>query len=161
MDKKVLQEMLSEVVKDCKQHEEKFKNTKRFKAELFNDSDVFLEHVIEDANNHRSVNQKLFMKLVSGDGYIYPPKLLASELKSHILRVENLSNFFALMMVLLGLGLSLGLSGGYKVALAAFIFGVLGTVKWNVDQHLTRKKILVNHLEVFPESPKAKSNSNE
>ena len=145
--------MLNEVVSDCKKHEEKFKNLKRFKAELFDDSNVFIEHVIEDAENHRDINQRLFLQLAGKDGYIYPPKLLCSELKSHIIRVESLSNFFALMMVLFSLGLSLGLTWEFKFGIAIFIFAILGTVKWNVDQHLTRKKILVNHLEAFPESP--------
>ncbi len=138
-------------------YEERYKSFGRFWAEITNDKEKFMSYLLDDIEHTRQMNKEIFHHLIDDEKgtYEYPPKLLATEIKGHILRVESLSNFFMIVMTVLGIAVSVSVSGWFKLFVVVVWVTLVSAVKWNVDKHLVNKKQLVNHLDSYPECPRA------
>ncbi len=152
LNKEKLKKIVDKLFETNEQYEVKYKTFGRFWTELTNNKDKFTDYLLSDIEHTRKINAEIFHHLIgSNNSYEYPPKLLAAEIKGHILRVESLSNFFTIVLSILSIALSLLVGDVLKIGVFIVWVVLVALIKWNVDRHLVNKKQLVNHLESYPD----------
>ncbi len=162
MKRDTLKKLVNIVSEKNKRYENKYKSFERFWTELTNDNNKFTEYLLDDVEHTRQVNSEIFYHLIDNknNNYEYSPKLLATEIKGHILRIESLSNFFTIIISILGIYFSLTTSDLFQAIITAIWLMLVATIKWNVDRHLINQKQLINHLESYPNCNKKTKTNN-
>lgn len=132
------------------------KNMKRLRSELNDSASGFSLMLRKSLEKDMRLHESIKVWLLDGEGrHIHSPKRLSSHLKNHILRLEKISNYYSISVMLSGLVMAAG-AANIKESSAVFLLGALGSafvavLKNNLDNKNNQYKVLANHLELIPD----------